>query len=147
MLGACTTIQAYRAGSAAVEGTRVEAQAAVAPLRADPRYASAPRYVGTLDHTPIEVRIGPKPAGDDEGVGGWQGEYRNLRTGAVRRLAGDRDGTTLTLEESDDGTRISGVWVGQFQHDGSVIGERTEPDGSRERAFDLRPEGKPVASY
>ncbi|SDV51603.1 hypothetical protein [Chitinasiproducens palmae] len=109
-------------------------------LRPDPAYAVLPRYSGTLGGRRIEVRLGPKPAGaDSDDVGGWHGEYHEVGGQRAILLAGDVDGTTLTLEESDDGTRISGVWVGQFQRDGSLIGERSEVDGSRAQPVDLRP--------
>ena len=37
------------------------------------------------------------------------GEYQFADTGEVVLLAGDRDGDTLEIEESNDGTNITGV--------------------------------------
>jgi hypothetical protein len=54
-------------------------------------------------------------------------------------VAGDRDGDTLEIEESNDGTHITGNWVGKFAADGSVSGERMNPDDSNPQPFDLRP--------
>ena len=42
------------------------------------------------------------------------GEYQFADTGEVVLLAGDRDGDTLEIEESNDGTNITGVWIGRF---------------------------------
>ena len=53
-------------------------------------------------------------------------------------IAGDRDGDTLEIEESNDGTHITGNWVGKFAADGSVAGERMNADDSDSAAF--RPE-------
>jgi hypothetical protein len=54
-------------------------------------------------------------------------------------VAGDRDGDTLEIEESNDGTHITGNWVGKFAADGSVSGERMNADDSNPQPFELRP--------
>lgn len=120
-----------------------------APLSPDPAFARYPQYRGTLGARRIVLRIGVKPD-DPQGL---NGEYEFLAAGpdagasaaaappgTTILIAGARDGDTLTLEESDDGVRISGQWVGVYAADGSLSGERMNNDESVSTPFDLRPE-------
>jgi hypothetical protein len=112
------------------------------PLKPSPEFAKFPRYAGTLGTRQIVLRLGPK-TDDPSGV---HGEYQYTDTGEVILIAGDRDGDTLEVEESNDGTHITGNWVGKFTADGSVAGERMNVDDSDPQPFDLRPlaAGQPV---
>jgi hypothetical protein len=105
------------------------------PLKPSPEFAKFPRYAGMLGKRQIVLRIGPK-SDDPSGV---HGEYQFTDTGEVILIAGDRDGDTLEVEESNDGTRITGNWVGKFAADGSVAGDRMNVDDSDPQPFDLRP--------
>ncbi|SAL00267.1 hypothetical protein [Caballeronia ptereochthonis] len=105
------------------------------PLTPNPEYARFPRYVGTLGDKQIEMKLGAKT---DE-PSGVHGEYRFVGSASVILVAGDRDGDTLEIEESNDGTHITGNWVGKFAADGSVSGERMDPDDSNAQPFDLHP--------
>ncbi|WP_250472414.1 hypothetical protein [Caballeronia sp. GAFFF1] len=105
------------------------------PLAPNPEYAHFPRYVGTLGGKQIEMKLGAKT--DD--ASGVHGEYRFAGSPTVILVAGDRDGETLEIEESNDGTHITGNWVGKFEADGSVSGERMDPDDSNAQPFELRP--------
>ena len=105
------------------------------PLSPNPEYARFPRYVGTLGGRQIEMKLGAKT---DE-PSGVHGEYRFAGSPSVILVAGDRDGDTLEIEESNDGTHITGNWIGKFEADGSVSGERMNPDDSNAQPFDLRP--------
>jgi len=96
-----------------------------------------PLFVGTLGKRQIVMRIGARA-----GVvvpTGVHGEYQYSVTGEVSLIAGDRDGATLEAEDSNDGTHIAGNWVGTFAEDGSLSGERMEPDDSNPVPFDLKP--------
>src|ERR1700742_3480273 len=95
-------------------------------LTPNPEYARFPRYVGTLGDKQIEMKLGAKT---DE-PSGVHGEYKFAGSPNVILVAGDRDGDTLEIEESNDGTHITGNWVGKFAADGSVSGERMDPDES-----------------
>jgi len=128
-LGGCAS-----SGPDAANGD-VSLAAPALPLRPDPAYANFPRYVGTLGGRQIEMRLGSKPD-DDSGI---HGEYRFIGSPANFLVAGDRDGDTLEIEESNDGTHITGNWVGRFSADGSVSGERMNDDDSNPQPFDLRP--------
>jgi hypothetical protein len=105
------------------------------PLKPSPEFAKFPRYAGLLGSRQIVLRLGAK-TDDPAGV---HGEYQYTDTGEVILIAGDRDGDTLEVEESNDGTHITGNWVGKFAADGSVAGDRMNVDDSDPRPFDLKP--------
>ncbi|CAB3782512.1 hypothetical protein LMG28614_01481 [Paraburkholderia ultramafica] len=105
------------------------------PLKPSPEFARFPRYAGMLGKRQIVLRLGAK-TDDPSGV---HGEYQYTDTGEVILIAGDRDGDTLEVEESNDGTHITGNWVGKFAADGSVAGERMNVDDSGPQPFDLKP--------
>ena len=117
------------------------------PLKPNPAYAQFPRYTGTLGNRQIVLRLGPEKSDDPQRV---HGEYQYTDTGEVILVAGDRDGGTLEIEESNDGTHIIGNWVGTFAADGSLSGDRMNVDDSNPQQFALRPEvagqGAPVGS-
>jgi hypothetical protein len=121
------TSQAQEAATPAIAST----------LKPNPEFAKLPQYVGTLGKRQIVMRIGPK-AGDEDPTG-IHGEYQFTDTGEVMLIAGDRDGATLEAEDSNDGTHITGNWVGTFADDGSLSGDRMNPDDSNPVAFDLKP--------
>ncbi|MCX4165184.1 MULTISPECIES: hypothetical protein [Paraburkholderia] len=105
------------------------------PLKPSAEFAKFPRYAGTLGKRQIVLRLGPK-TDDPSGV---HGEYQFADTGEVILIAGDRDNDTLEVEESNDGTHITGNWVGKFAADGSLAGDRMNVDDSDPQPFDLRP--------
>ncbi|ASV99498.1 hypothetical protein [Paraburkholderia aromaticivorans] len=105
------------------------------PLKPSPEFAKFPRYAGMLGSRQIVLKLGPK-SDDPAGV---HGEYQYTDNGAVILIAGDRDGDTLEVEESNDGTHITGNWVGKFAADGSVAGDRMNVDDSDPQPFDLKP--------
>lgn len=105
------------------------------PLKPNPAFAQFPRYVGTLGKRTIVLRLGAK-TDDAQGV---HGEYQYTDTGEVILVAGDRDGSTLEIEESNDGTHIIGNWVGTFDADGSLSGDRMQIDDSNPQPFALKP--------
>jgi hypothetical protein len=105
------------------------------PLKPSPEFARFPRYAGTLGSRQIVLRLGAK-TDDPSGV---HGEYQFADTGEVILIAGDRDGDTLEVEESNDGTHITGNWVGTFAADGSVSGDRMNVDDSDPQPFELKP--------
>ncbi|MGF6777528.1 hypothetical protein [Paraburkholderia sp. GAS334] len=112
------------------------------PLKPSREFAKFPRYTGTLGTRQIVLRLGAK-TDDPSGV---HGEYQFTDNGEVILIAGDRDGDTLEVEESNDGTHITGNWVGKFAADGTLAGERMNVDDSNPQPFDLRPlaAGQPV---
>lgn len=111
------------------------ASAAVETLAPNPGFAHFPSFEGTLGKRRIVLRLGAKPD-DPTGV---HGEYQFADTGEVVLVAGDRENDTLEIEESNDGTAITGNWVGRFSADGSLAGERMNVDDSDPQPFDLHP--------
>jgi hypothetical protein len=105
------------------------------PLKPNLEYAQFPRYIGKLGDKQIEMKLGAKT---DE-PSGVHGEYRFAGASSVIYVAGDLDGGTLEIEESNDGTRITGNWVGKVAADGSISGERMDADDSNPQPFDLKP--------
>jgi hypothetical protein len=112
------------------------------PLKPSPEFAKFPRYAGMLGSRQIVLRLGAK-TDDPSGV---HGEYQYTDTGEVILIAGDRGDDTLEVEESNDGTHITGNWVGKFAADGSVSGDRMNVDDSDPQPFDLKPlaAGQPI---
>jgi len=131
-------------------GSSGSAQSATAPavesaststLKPNPEFAQFPRYVGMLGKRQIVMRLGPK--GDYPTS--VHGEYQFTDTGEVILIAGDREGNTLEAEESNDGTHITGNWVGRFGDDGSLSGDRMDVDDSNPVNFNLTlAAGQPV---
>lgn len=134
-------LAAYAAGGSA-SSDPANASAAPEPvhssLKPSPEFAGLPQYVGTLGKRSIVMRLGAKTDDPDDKTG-VHGEYQFTDTGEVVLIAGDRTGTTLEAEESDDGSRITGNWVGTFAADGSISGDRMEIDDSNPQPFDLKP--------
>jgi hypothetical protein len=133
---------AQQVSSAAVSLAQQSADAAAAavprapaPLKPNPEFADFPRYAGTLGSRHIVLRLGNKT--DDRS--GVHGEYQFADTGEVVLVAGDREGDVLEIEESNDGTTITGNWVGRFSADGRLAGDRMNVDDSDPQPFDLRP--------
>lgn len=125
----------------AAAAAQADAPPPAVPLKPNPAYARLPRYEGTVGGRPVVVRLGPKT--DEPGV---HGECQYLDTGAVILLAGDRDGDTLEIEESDDGTNITGVWIGRFDPSGGLSADRMNADQSDPLPVALHPAGAQSAS-
>lgn len=106
-------------------------------LKPNPEYVNFPCYAGTLGSRRIVLRLGNKTEADDPT--GVHGEYQFADTGEVVLVAGDREGDVLEIEDSDDGSTITGNWVGRFAADGSLTGQRMNPDDSNPQPFVLRP--------
>ncbi|MDR6408250.1 hypothetical protein [Paraburkholderia terricola] len=134
----CAGAAAWVPAQAWAESDAVKELAAPAPiqlpLKPSPEFARFPRYAGMLGARQIVLRLGAK-TDDPSGV---HGEYQYTDSGEVILIAGDRDGDTLEVEESNDGTHITGNWVGRFAADGSVAGERMNVDDSNPQPFDLK---------
>lgn len=94
---------------------------AARPLAPRPEYASLPVYVGKVGDQPVRLRLGPKPDERDS----VRGEYSGRGAG-VRLLAGEWEDGAFLMEESDDGTRVSGNWEGTIDASGAVRGTWTD---------------------
>lgn len=101
-------------------------------------YANYPVYVGTVGDKPVRLRVAPKSDTRDS----LQGEYTIGDGKSVRLLSGEWDDGSFLMEESDDGTRVSGNWEGQIDQNGAVRGTWTDAfDPSIVLPFFIRPFG------
>jgi hypothetical protein len=113
--------QAIRDGEAR-RGSSPSTGAAPRALAPRPEYATLPVYVGKVGDQPVRLRIGPKPDERDS----VRGEYSTGRGPGVRLLAGEYENGAFLMEESDDGTRVSGNWEGTIDASGAVRGTWTD---------------------
>ncbi|WP_420868307.1 hypothetical protein [Cupriavidus oxalaticus] len=111
--------QAIRDGEAR-RGTALST-GAPRPLAPRAEYSSLPVYVGKVGDQPVRLRLGPKPDERDS----VRGEYTGRGAG-VRLLAGEWENGAFLMEESDDGTRVSGNWEGNIDASGAVRGTWTD---------------------
>lgn len=114
--------QAIREGESK-RATQLSTGAAPRLLAPLPEYASLPVYVGTLGDQPVRLRLGPKPDERDS----VHGEYSVGRAGGVRLLAGEFENGAFLMEESNDGTHVTGNWEGTIDGAGVVHGNWTDP--------------------
>lgn len=88
---------------------------------------------GTLGDVNVQVQIRPK-AEIDEGI---EGEYFIFGNTAQILLAGEIEGDILFMEESENGTNISGQWDGKLEGD-ILAGSWMSVDGSFTKPFSLK---------
>lgn len=98
------------------------AGAAAGSLAPRQEFAKLPVYVGKVGDKPVRLRIGPKPDERDS----LRGEYTANGVPGVRLLAGEWEDGSFLMEESDDGTRVSGNWEGTIDASGAVHGTWTD---------------------
>lgn len=88
---------------------------------------------GTLGDATIQMQVRPK-ADPAEGI---EGNYIVFGRSGRILLAGETDGDSLLMEESENGTDVSGQWEGRKQ-DGEVRGTWQSADGAVSRQFVLK---------
>ena len=89
---------------------------------------------GTLGEANIQMQVRPK----DDPAEGIEGQYIVFGRSGHILLAGETDADALLMEESENGTDVSGQWEGR-QEGGEVRGTWQSADGSVSRPFVLRP--------
>jgi len=111
------------------------------PLAPRPEYAKLPVYVGTIGDQPVRLRLGPKPDERDS----VRGEYAIGNKPGVRVLAGEYENGGFLMEESDDGTHVTGNWEGTIDAAGVVRGTWTDAlNPANALPFMIRPLGSLV---
>jgi len=88
---------------------------------------------GNIGDDRVQVTIRPKVPADE----GFEGEYFFFGQSMKVLIAGDIDGELLQLEESQDGTHISGEWDGVIAGD-KITGNWMSADGSVTKPFALQ---------
>lgn len=87
---------------------------------------------GTLGDASIQVNLRAKP--EDDGV---EGEYFYFGRSGNVLLAGEISGEDFLMEESENGTDVSGHWTGTLAGD-TLSGEWESVDGKEKKPFSLR---------
>lgn len=127
-----SALAAEDAAQAPVPTVATPAAAAAAP--AIPALFLKPVFLrGTLGDAKVQVSIRPK-ADIGEGV---EGEYFVFGRSLKILLAGEIEGDALFMEESENGTDISGQWDGKLQGD-TLSGKWTSADGASNKPFSLQ---------
>lgn len=99
------------------------AQTAPPPvLQPQPDYAKYPVYTGAIGDMPIRMRLGRK-TGEIDSV---HGEYVAGNAAGVRLVTGEYENGGFLMEESDDGTHVTGTWEGAIDGHGVVRGTWTD---------------------
>jgi hypothetical protein len=88
---------------------------------------------GTLGSANIQMQVRPK----EDPSEGIEGNYIVFGRSGQILLAGETDGDGLLMEESENGTDVSGQWEGR-QEGGEVRGTWQSADGAISRQFVLR---------
>ncbi|MET3117561.1 hypothetical protein AAKU64_001779 [Undibacterium sp. GrIS 1.8] len=99
-------------------------------------FKEAQRWRGKLGEDVVEMRLQPKL----EDIDSVEGDYivfgGNRNKGNKILLAGEVNGTTLTMEESEDGVDVSGQWDGKLE--GKILrGKWQSDDGKTIKDFIL----------
>jgi hypothetical protein len=110
------------------------AQAADASPAAGGIFARPVVLRGTLGEAQIQMKLQPK-ADPAEGI---EGEYIVFGRSGHILLAGETESSGLLMEESENGTDVSGQWEGQ-QDGAAVRGTWQSADGSVSKPFVLSP--------
>jgi len=87
---------------------------------------------GTLGDAQIQMRLQPK----EDIADGWEGSYFRFGHSLTVLLAGELEGGELALEESENGTDVSGQWNGTLRGD-TLAGEWMSADGTVTKPFSL----------
>lgn len=110
------------------------AQTAPAPGANVPALFHKPVFFrGVVGDINVQVNIRPK-ADIDEGI---EGEYFIFGNSHKILLAGEIEGDQLFMEESENGTNISGQWDGKLEGD-TLVGSWMSADGSITKPFTLK---------
>ena len=89
---------------------------------------------GTLGEARIQMRLQPK----DDPAEGLEGQYIVFGRSGHILLAGETEAGGLLMEESENGTDVSGQWEGR--HDGTALrGTWQSADGLVSKPFILTP--------
>ncbi|GCB04553.1 hypothetical protein PSUB009319_21840 [Ralstonia sp. SET104] len=91
-------------------------------LQPQPDYAKYPVYTGVIGDMPIHMRLGRK-TGEIDSV---HGEYVAGNASGVRLVTGEYENGGFLMEESDDGTHVTGTWEGSIDARGIVRGTWTD---------------------
>ncbi len=135
---ALAAVSTGASAQSAAQGTAPAAQTAPKPAPAPganvPALFHKPVFFrGVVGDINVQVNIRPK-ADIDEGI---EGEYFIFGNSHKILLAGEIEGDQLFMEESENGTNISGQWDGKLEGD-SLVGSWMSADGTITKPFTLK---------
>lgn len=114
--------------------TESQAQSAPAPtLNGKAAFVKPVTLRGKLGDGDIQVNLRTKEQMED----GVEGEYFYFGRSQNILLAGEIEGEYLFMEESENGTDVSGQWDGKLA-DNTISGEWQSADGKIKKPFTLR---------
>jgi len=129
---ACASLMLAGVAHAADAPAAAPAQLA-APLPLASLFTKPVVLRGTLGEMQVQLQLRPKEVADE----GLEGNYFVFGRSGNILLAGETEDDTLFLEESENGTDISGQWEGRLQGD-ALNGTWTSADAQSSKAFSLR---------
>lgn len=88
---------------------------------------------GTLGNAQMQASLRTKAEMED----GVEGEYFVFGGSGIVLLAGEVEGDDVFLEESENGTDVSGQWDGKLAGD-TITGEWQSVDGKTRKPFSLK---------
>ncbi|WP_334187645.1 hypothetical protein [Noviherbaspirillum sp.] len=88
---------------------------------------------GTLGDAQIQMDLRPKA----DVAEGWEGHYFLFGQSAKILLAGEYEDGEIAMEESENGTDVSGQWNGKFSGD-TLVGEWMSVNGTTIKPFKLK---------
>ena len=136
---AISVVAAMSSGAMAAEAVSVAAPANATNTAVAVASTAAPLFQkpvflrGTLGDQNVQVNVRPKEQIDE----GLEGEYFVFGRSLKILLAGEMEGTTLFMEESENGTDISGQWDGKLEGD-TLNGSWMSADGLVTKPFNLK---------
>lgn len=135
-----------RVGTALFAGAMMAAAAIIAPVLSASAFAAAPLEAtgkslfmkpvalrGMLGDAQIQVTLRTKEPAED----GIEGEYFVFGSSHRVLLAGEVEGHEVFMEESENGTDVSGQWDGKLAGE-TLSGEWQSADGKIKKPFSLR---------
>jgi hypothetical protein len=117
----------------AVESPVQAAPGTAATLNGKAAFVKPVTLRGKLGDGDVQVNLHTKEQMED----GVEGEYFHFGRSQNILLAGEIDGEYLFMEESENGTDVSGQWDGKLAGD-TISGEWQSADGKIKKSFMLR---------
>jgi len=122
------------ASSHAAESTVVPAAVSAGqPAQISPLFQQPVHLRGTIGEDGVQLALRPKVPAED----GVEGEYFFFGQSLRILVAGEIAGDVFLLEESQDGTHISGQWDGDIRDD-RITGTWMSADGTVTKPFSLQ---------
>lgn len=121
------------AASLAADDAPVSSFVSVQSTGVPPVFQQQVHLRGSIGDDGVQLTIRPKVPADE----GFEGEYFFFGQSMKVLIAGDIDGELLQLEESQDGTHISGEWDGVIAGD-KITGNWMSADGTVTKPFTLQ---------